>query len=632
MSHAYSDCPWWEETDERKLGQNLYGVCTRLERSQGWRKTLASLNLSTYLGRPVSVDNIDRETGWLAGGDYPGEDITFAKSAINTCVARIAAKQRPKPMVLTQGADFTTRIQARKRSKFLEGQFHEPQGIYPTMYDLGYRVFRDAAIFDGVAKVSLDPVLKKFAVERKFAWNVYFDELDAREGKPNAIYEKRHVDEGSLCAQYGKHSGTIKLNAEKCRVPVTQAYGADDKRCVVVWEAYTKATCEDEPGRHVVIMGDTVLCDEEWTHDGFPYIQMLWETAPVGCYGIPLISSIRVPQRRANHFHDRCAENANLLAGGYIDYEVGSFGEKEKELLSSNEAVKFLPRLPGKPPSVVTMPQPFSPQVLDLAAMYGTMVFERAGVSELAAQSKREPGVDSGVAIRNMTDLQDMLFLPQARMFEQFFVDVGKCMLWLVNDFVKDNPGQSITAYLPDSGGFLDSIEWQAIDVGEKSLYTVQIQPGSALADSYGAKLQFVNELLAGGMIDADTAKRFMMQGNPDLEAYSNRTNAQYNWIERLIAECLDADEGEEDMEPPDPLMNLLDATFQMNQAYIEVSSWPNTPETKRRALRNWITQAIELVQRAKGPAQPPAGAAPPGPGAPPPAPPTPGGPPPALN
>jgi hypothetical protein len=135
-------------------------------------------------------------------------------------------------------------------------------------------------------------------------------------------------------------------------------------------------------------------------------------------------------------------------------------------------------------------------------------------------------------------------------------------------------------------------------------------------------------------MIDAETAKRFMMQGNPDLEAYSNRTNAQYNWIERLITECLDAENGKEDMELPDPLMNLLDATFQMNQAYIEVSSWPNTPETKRRAIRNWITQAIDLVQRAKGPAQPPEGAAlpGPGPGAPPPAPPMPGGPPPALN
>jgi hypothetical protein len=607
--------PWWDETDTHKLGTNLLAVCTRLLNSQGWRKTLASERLSTYLGRTTTVDSLDREGGWL-NNFRKDETITFVMSAVNTCVARIAAKQRPKPMVLTQGADFKTRIQARKRSKFLEGQFHESQGqLFPTLYDLGYCLFEDAAIFDGMAKVRLDKVLKKFTVERLFAWNVFYDEVDARAGRPHAIYEQRFVDIGVLCAEFPDKEHLIYENAEKYISPIK--YGVADKRECVVWEAYTKATCEDAPGRHVVILGDVVLLDEEWTHDGFPYVPMLWRKSRMGCYGMPAVDSARVPQARSNHFHERCAENANLLAGGYIDYEIGSFGEKEKEILESNEAVKFLPRLPGKAPCQVSMPSPFSPQVLDLAQLYGTMVFERMGVSELAAQSKREPGIDSGVAIRNMTDLQDMHFLPQARMFEQWFVDIGKVILWLVEDFISENPDESITAYLPDSGGFLDSIEWDAIDVGEKSLYTVQIQPGSALADSYGAKLQFVNELLAGGMIDAETAKRFMTQGNPDLEAFSNRSNAQHNWIERILSETLDAEAGKEEMEPPDPYMNLMDALFQVNQAYLEVSSWPNTPESKRRAIRGWMDQCLQLINRAKAP---PAGAAPPapGPGAPP--------------
>lgn len=628
-----SDLPWWRETDARKLGQNLASVCARLDRSQAWRKTLASERLSVYLGRTVTVENIDREAGWL-GRERESEVITFAKSAINTCVARIAAKQRPKPMVLTQGADFSTRLQARKRSKFLEGQFHEPQGIYPTLYDLGYRVFRDAAVFDGIAKVELDPVLKKFAVRRKFAWNVFYDEFDALEGNPHAIYEKRYVDIGALSEEFESKAGYIREHAESCRVPETVRYGVADKRCVVVWEAYTKATCDDEPGRRVVIMGNEVLCDEEWTHDGFPYIPMLWETAPVGCYGIPLIDSVRIPQARANLFHTRAAENTNLLAGGWVAVEKGSVDADQQAALESNEAVKILWYTPGKPPPAVQMPQLFSPQLLEMAQLNGTMVFERAGVSELAAQSKREPGIDSGVAIRNMTDLQDTLFLPQARMFEQWYIDVGKCMLWLVNDFVKAHPTESITSYLPDSGGFLDSIDWKEIDVGEKSLYTVQIQPGSALADSYGAKLQFVQDLLSGGMIDAETAKRFMTQGNPDLEAFANRSNGQYNWVERMIAEVLDAEDGEEYMEPPDPLMNLMDAVFQVTQAYIEISSWPNTPESKRRALRNFVTQGIELINRAKAPPEPQPGPSqmgaaptPPAPGGPPP-----GGPPPALN
>jgi len=625
-----AETPWWEESDETKLGKSLSGVVARLKTDQGWRKTLASERLSVYLGRRVTVENLDRELGWL-DKHRTEEQISFARSAINACVARIAAKQRPKPMVLTQGAGFSTRIQARKRSKFLEGQFHEPQGMYPTLYDLGYRVFRDAAIFDGWGLVTLDKTLKKFAVRRVFAWDVFFDLADSREGNPHAIYRRRRVDIDVLCSEHPGYEKAIRsVSGDKNCQPDDTSTNRD-KREVLVWDCYSKATCPEEPGKHVVLLGDTVICCEDWTHDGFPYIPMLWETSSVGCYGMPPVDSARIPQARANHLYERCMENTILLAGGYVDTVIGAYGENEDAQLQGNEAVKILKRLPNQPAATITMPQPFAPQTLDLAERNRQLVFEVLSVSELAAQSRREPGIESGVALRNMSDLQDMVFLPQARMFEQWFVDVGKCMLWLVNDFLVENPSESITAYLPDSGGFLDSIDWSAIDVGEKSLYTVQIQPGSALADTYGAKLQFVQDLLAGGMIDADSAKRLMSQGNPDLEAYANRDNAQYNWIERLVAECLDAEDGEEDMEPPDPLMNLLDATYQMNRAYVEISSWPDTPESKRRALRNWITQAIELVQRAKGPAQPPAaGAGPtqPAPGAPPAG----GMPPPALN
>jgi hypothetical protein len=246
--------------------------------------------------------------------------------------------------------------------------------------------------------------------------------------------------------------------------------------------------------------------------------------------------------------------------------------------------------------------------VMDLAERHRQLVFEIFGVSELAAQSRREPGVTSGVALRNMTDLQDKRFLPQARQLEQYYTDVGKLMLRAVRDL--DAKGIKPKSFLP-SQGFIESIDWQTIDIGDDSLYQVKVQSGSALTDTLGARLQFVSELQASGALDPQTAARLMMSGNPDLEGYANRKDAQYNWVERIIFEIHDTpDTDVPDVDSPDPLMDLPRAVSQMIDAYMECSSWPNTPEQKRAAMRTWIQQGIELIQRANPPQpQTPAGA-----------------------
>ncbi len=240
------------------------------------------------------------------------------------------------------------------------------------------------------------------------------------------------------------------------------------------------------------------------------------------------------------------------------------------------------------------MPDPFNGMVLNYAERMRSLVFELPGVSELAAQGRKEPGIDSGVALRNMNDLQGERFLPKSRAYEQFFVDVGKRIL----DAIQDLDAQGITpkSFLP-SEGLITEIDWQSIKPSEEDLYEVQVQAGSSIADSLPARLQFVSDLQAGGLLSPEAAKRMLTSGDPDLESMSNREQAQFHWIERLIQEVHDVEDADEDIqiEGPDPLMNLPSATMQMTEAYLELSSWPKTPENKRRALRNWILTAVEL-------------------------------------
>lgn len=596
------NAPWWTLSGH-DLGEALKSVVERLETDQSWRKSDALRRYSVYYGRPIGkLSDLERGFHQTSGTlfDDAGPEITYCKSAIDTCVARIAGPIRPKPVVLTEGADYGTRLSAKRLSKFLDGQFQECQGNYSTIYDLGSDVFRDSTITDGVAKIEADFTNEKVSVSRLFIWDLYFDEMDSRSGRPTQIYERATPDRHSLVAKYPKHEIAI-LEANSCEEDDAK-YSPFDTRRVVVWEAYVLPTTPKEVGKRVVLLGDHVLDETDYEHDTFPYAFQFWHRSPVGVRGTPPIDFAAKSQTIANTLLNYCVINAQALAGGWVTAPKGAFSADQ---LTANDALKILEydatQINDATPQV-HMPSPYNPQVLDLAERHRQMVFEIFGVSELAAQSRREAGLTSGVALRNMTDLQDKRFLPQARQLEQFYVDVGKLMLRAVIDL--DKQGVKPKSFLP-SQGFIESIEWQSIEIGEKSLYQVQVQAGSALTDTLGARLQFISELQQSGAIDPETAARLMMSENPDLEAVSNRKNAQYNWVERIIYSIHDADPDEDpDVESPDPLMDLPKAVQQMIDAYLECSSWPDTPETKRRAMRTWIQQGVELIQRANPPPQ----------------------------
>lgn len=623
--------PWWSAKKPEELGQQLRGVTARIEKDQAYRVQVSCERLSTYMGRPINhLGDLESMSSRSVRDDVdgPGFEVPFSQFALDTICARIAGRQRPKPIVLTEGADFNTRLQCRKRSKFIEGQFQEKQGEFATIYDVGVQVFRDSAIFDGgVVKVEIDDVQKKVAVRREFPWNVFYDRCDSREGYPTSIYARRSVDLEMLCDTYRKNAdGIRKYVGDAGDFAYSKMFfgrsNSESASRADVWECYAKPTKKGQAGgRRVVLCGPEVLVDEPWDRDTFPYVWMIWSRASVGMYGIPPIEFARRAQTRANYLYDRCYRTTRLLSGGYIDYEPGAYIGEEggAYTLEANDDVKLMPRLPGKMPATFQMPQPFNQQTLNLAETNKQFVYDAFRTSELVAQGRMEPGVNSGIAIRNRTDLQDMGFLLQARMLEQFWVDVGTQMLYCVNDLARENGG-TVKGILPTGGGFLESIEWKAIDIGEESLYTVQVKAASATADDYGAKLQYITELQQMGHIDAGTAQRLIGSGNPDLESEYNRKQAQHSWIERIITDILESKDEFPESDMPDPYMNLLDAAYQMNQAYLEVSSWPNTPESKRAAMRQWLDQCIQLINRAKQPE--PAPEMPPGAGAPPGAPP----------
>lgn len=598
--------PWWD-VDKSERATRVIATVRTLAEDQQWRLGQFLRRMSVYLAR--RVDSLDEcRSGRPA--DMADMRFPFAMSVIDTAEAKIAAKQKPIPKVLTKGASFKTRLQARKLSKFLEGQFHQPQGQYPTIWALTKQAFCDGMIGEaGCVKIRANVADERVDVDRVFVHEIFFDDFDAEYGNPTQLYHQYRYDRYRLAELFPKHREAI-LNAQLDTEHGKLTLSRRDTQLVTVYEAYRLRLGKKTPGRHCLAIQSAhdpiLLIDEEYKRSTFPYVFLHWKQRPVGVWGLPVTDQVELAQDEANDTIERIRENVKLTAGGYVDYEKGAYTDQSQiAALESNEALKMLERTAGTSPAQIIMPQPFHQQVSQHGEMMRSLVNELPGVSELAAQGRKEPGITSGIAIRESNDLQGERFLPKAQNYEQMHVDIGKRMLEAVQDLA--DAGVKPKSYLP-SEGLITEIDWDAIKPGGEDLYEVSIQPGSALTDSLASRMQFISDMQASGLISPETAKRLIASGNPDLESQSNREQAQYNWLERLICEVLDVEDDEEDIQiqGPDPLMKLDAALMQMTEAYLEVSSWVDTPENKRSALRNWVLECSRMIEMANPPPPPP--------------------------
>lgn len=646
------DIPWFSEPDEQTCGESLRAVVERLVRDQEWRESKFMARLQVYYaGACGSLDDVrSGRCAQFTGFDEtnnPLSRLRHASGAVDTAVSRIGAKQKPKPVLQTSGADYTARQESKRLSKFLLGQFKLPQGRWANTWEVMLQVLWDAAVFGGVLWVNENLEEERVETLRVLPVDVFFDEDDSADGIPSQVFRREAVDRYELHRRVDdldedterereRHMGDRETDDSEDEYELPEESFADRKRRLLdaiegaparsdvrqgaaggtcnsiwVWHAYKRKTHKNDRGLHVTMLEDgTVLSRSVYNSRRLPCVLLSWIDPVGGMWGDTMTDVQEVPQYAANSAYGNIRDNMRVLSGGHIAVRSGSMVDGEDgetwEQLLSNLNVKVLEFTGDVPPTVV-MPAPFNPQVLDMAERWRQFIFEVPGINELASQSRKEPGVTSGVGIRNSNDLQDQRFLKQARAFEAAHCTVGHLMLDAVQRM--EEMGIKPVSWLP-SEGLIKDIDWNAIRPDGEDLYTISIEAGNAFTESLGQRMQFIDELRASGQIPQDVATRLILSGDPDLEAYNNRMQGQWTWIERLICEVHDSDDkGDILIETPDPMMDLPLAAMQMRDAYLECSAWPDAPENKRKAMRDWYTLCIDMINQTKAP---PAESAPP--------------------
>lgn len=586
----------WHNLEGAELASEVERLVDCLDSDYTARDAQSLYCLSLYEGRSLtSLSPHAYLDEWRRGENVL--NINVSRSACDTVQAEIAGRSRPRPMFMTSGADYRMRRRAKRLDKFVESQLRLPQGQYASTHELMEDVLLDALILGtGFAHVYSDN--DSIAVDRVPINQIRVDQAEAAAGTPRNWFRRAPIDIDVALEMFG--------DDEVKRLAIETAPAYDDGSSATTAKvsppiSYTEAwyispDASSKPGKHVIVIGSTIMVEEDWEHDCAPFVVVRWARERLSWWGKGLVEEGESIAREIDDNAEKLQARFQLCGSKRTYYHEESVNP---ELLELNEHEVLIPVKPGFQLPVETSPQPVTASEVDWFEASFRRFYELTGVSQMNATSRKESGITAAVAIRTMNDMQSARFSVRARQYEQAFVTLGKLIVQVAREVAGDSKGFK----LPWPGNrFHGEIDWKDVDMDD-SLYDVQVAPASSLPNTPQGRLSTTQELFQAGVISAPTFKRLLDW--PDLEDEMRGETAERERLEWEIDRMLDAEEGEEfEFHPPDGyILDLMGAMVlvggEYHQAIVE-----GAPEYNCKLLRAYMGNLDQLIQRQSQPQQ----------------------------
>jgi hypothetical protein len=593
------DGEWWNK-DGDELAETL-GVVFRTVRDENeWRTDKDEYHWGLYEGTgDGGVTLKSRRNLTYLNATLPDN---VCKMAVDTLTAKVATI-RPIPQVLTSKGNYKDQRRARKLRQLIQGEFYR-QTIHEK---IASRIIKDALVSrGGVVQVYVDG--KKPKVERVHIWTLFTDEWDAEFGAPNVMFRIRTMDRRQAMRKFGKTPALKEKIKDAGFFSSSTRWIRDEERSstverVELLEAWYRCPDHDNEeddheciGRHVIICEGAVLFDEPWEHDYFPFALLTYDTPSTGYWGTGLVQTLegyQVSIDKANEKLDTQYDNSGV---GVILRDGG--GIMKSDVV---DGVRVLQVRPGG----------YDPTVFDMDLVNEHMrmrpmeLVERAlnaaGVSQMAAQSKKPAGVDAAVALQTLDDIESQRHIVFGRRFESWCMDVSRLLIECVKDIAKNHGDYAVK--VPLKGAYLD-LKWSEVHVDG---FQLEMQSVGQLFTSFAGRIEKLKALFEMGTIDGDTFVRNMDAG--DLQAEIELKLAPRILVDEMIESMLDAEDNPandyNDVEPdgfiaPNEFLPLDWAHERAHLRRLE-AQMNGAPEKVLDLLRRFIDALDQLIARRDG-------------------------------
>ena len=593
MSHGiFGDAFWWQSKEDPHEAISKFIQVLRDEQD-GYYNDIATF-MGLYNGRPLH-SRYAHGSMQYALLRQPRLTFNIIHSLCQAATSKIA-KHKPAVSFLTEGGNYSQKRKSKLFGKLMQGQFYSMK-----MYPVAQKVFLDACI-TGTGVIKYLTEFDKIKAERVPIHELTIDPVEAETGgMPRQMFQTTKSSRHVLAEMFPKKKNEILQSKSK----KDDDYGEDERfsDMVEVHEAWHLPSGPDaKDGRHVICISSVTLLDAVWEKDHFPFTFIRWTENPTSFWGNGLAKEVKGIQVEINKLLARIQEQMHLATPKV-------FIEDSSKIVQShlNNRVFGVIKYRGTPPQFF-VPRSVGNDMFSHLDRLVDRAYEMTGISQLAAQSKKPTGLESGRALREFSDIESERFMVVGQAYEQLFMDAAERIIRLIRDAHEENNQYIISSF--DSKTGLEKIKWSEINL-EDDEYVVQVKPIGSLPQTPSAKLASVAEMHMNGFFSTEEAHQLL--DFPDLTKANNLKVAHIEVLDLIIEKIIEKGE----YIPPEPYMNLELGIKRVQQAY-NMSILDDIEEPRKELLRRWITQANGLIeeklQSAKQASAPAPGMAPPGP------------------
>lgn len=561
---------WWRQGEDYQLVNSLFDTLVQIFQDQDHREQANLTHMRLFSNRLLDGFNA---ASYLTSNNL-GLSFNVVRNVVGTVCSHIGA-ERPRVKFATKGGRYSDRRKAEQLTYFCDGQFLESK-----VYQKARRSFKDCSIFgDGYLKIFRKD--REIRVERIFPNDIWADPAEWKYGNGKTVYIHTEAPISNLIAMYPEKAPDLEASSLAIdNAPL--GLSTNVKLCSVV-ESW-RLPVGNEPGRHIIATNRCKLFDEEWKQKRFPIARINWDEDGLGFYNTGLPEILKGIQLEINQIL-RKMSRLMRLASSKVFLNAGS--KVNKQQLDNTEwgIVDYH----GNVPPVFATVQAFSPEAaLQLERLYNR-AYELAGISQMAATSQKEPGIDAAKAMREMQHVQSNRFKHVELSYQEFFIDIAQLMIDCAKEISSEDPDYSVTT-LHD--GQLKTINWADIDL-EEDRFLIQPHPVPLFTGSIGGQLQTVLELT-----ELAPEMRFSLLDNlehPDIKAIMAEMNANTRLIDRIIEDILEGN----DYYAPEPFFASPPMINRVRIAYIQACQ-NGEPEETLEKFRVWMNQALEMITPPK--------------------------------
>ena len=541
-----------------------------------YRRNFRRYNFTPY----ASIENIKNpsEVGWYQANpeivheedllQYP--ELNVIKSTIDALTSKIA-ESKVRPFFNCINGSFKDILIVKQAQQFFD-QLYDWKDVNKKVSE----TFRDCGIFDtGVIYIDEENI----DITRALPWQVFFRPAEKTYDNLTRIYYERKQYPVSLLP---------KRILEKL------------KRGLREYEYITYGLYYDTFYHKKVIYIPELEYYEEKPYEAsvLPFVFLFYNSPIMGDSSESIVDMLNSIQLEVDNLMARISDASQVNPANTYFLPEGSSIKASQLNNRVGNVVSYRPspNMTGTPVTVATPPF-ISEQYMATVEKLKQTAYEMVGISQLSAMSLKPTGLNSGIALQSMENIESDRFETQLNQVVRAYVDIAKICIQV---FPKD-------ADILPPDRIRRTIKWSDI-VEETNKLIIQYSGADSLSKDPSTKLAQLQTLASAGIIPLSRISQFLEI--PDLQSGYSMSNNAISAIMTIIENCVEKDIfdvpeyipfGMLKEEIINTQLSLASANFEGNQKDIEklneLYAITEDKEQKWNDDINTINQAADTMQ-----------------------------------